>query len=90
MSTEASSESSTGEESSFKIIHMVASRIPPSPAVDWKLLPVLCHNRLLHQVAQNVAAGFLRARSRKSQRETASKREVGFLPPHRMTFPVLY
>lgn len=41
MSNEASSKSSTGEESAFKIIHMVVGRTSASLAVDWKLPPVL-------------------------------------------------
>lgn len=52
--------------------------------------PQFFAQRLLYQADQNVAAGFLRARSKKNQRETASKREVGLLSPHHITFPALY
>lgn len=34
--------------------------------------------------------GFIRAKNEKSQRETVSKKEVGLLEPHSITFAVLY
>ena len=90
MLAEALSASSTGEGSAFKFIHTVVDRILPALAVDWRLLPVLCHKGFpIRQLVtwQPVFSeqGARRARERRQKQEGRQS-----LPPHLITFAVLY
>lgn len=74
MLAEALSSNSTGEGSAFKFIHTAVDRILPALAVDWRLLPVLCHKgfpirQLITWQPAFSEQGARRARERRQKQE---------------------